>query len=100
MIRNTGDACGYALDAGAQRVENTHVEQVWHGVMRFYMNQLRSADYDVLRDVEKEPKLKRGIDGVPPLLQSKAVVFYPNGLGWYGVHPAVRRMMQAAVDAI
>ena len=93
MIRNTGDACGYAFDAGATQVTEEHVERVWHGVMRFYMNQLSSDDYAVLRQVEQQPRLEEGVDGVPPLLQNKAVVFYPNGLGWYGVHPAVRRMM-------
>ena len=99
MIRNTGDACGYAFDSGAETVESVHVERVWYGVMRFYMNQLRGEDYDVLKVVEREPTFKRGIDGVPPLLQSKAIVYYPNGLGWYGVHPAIRRMMQEASDA-
>jgi hypothetical protein len=92
MIRNTGDACGYATDAGSDRVTLEHVEPVWNQVMRFYRNQLRVEDYEVLRKVDEQP-LPEGIDGVPPLLNSKAVVFYPNGEGWYGVHPAVQRMM-------
>jgi hypothetical protein len=95
MIRNTGDACGYATDASSQRVGAEHVEPVWNQIMRFYRNQLRAADYKVLRKVEEHP-LEAGIDGLPPLLNSKAVVFYPNGEGWYGVHPAVRRLMRAS----
>jgi len=64
-------------------------------MMRFYRNQLRVKDYEALEKVAGQP-LPRGIDGVPPLLNSKAVVFYPNGEGWYGVHPAVRRLMAAS----
>ncbi|HEX9737261.1 MAG TPA: hypothetical protein VGG06_35300 [Thermoanaerobaculia bacterium] len=95
MIRNTGDACGYAADAGSPRVTTDHVESVWNQMMRFYRNQLRVKDYEALEKVASQP-LPRGIDGVPPLLNSKAVVFYPNGEGWYGVHPAVQRLMAAS----
>jgi hypothetical protein len=94
MIRNTGDACSHAVDSGASLVTNEHVEKVWHSVMRFYMNQLHSSDYETLRRVSQLPLLEKGLDGVPSLLQNKAVIFYPNGLGWYGVHPAVQRMMR------
>ena len=95
MIRNSGDACAYAHDAGASRVEKEHAERVWHELMRFYRAQLRTDDYKVLRKVEKTPYIE-GIDGVPELLHSKAVVFYPNAEGWFGVHPAVRRILGAS----
>lgn len=97
MIRNAGDACGYASEDRALRVEERHAQRVWHDVMRYYRSQLRRQDYDVLRAVESSPYLM-GVDGVPPLLHSKAVVFYPNGEGWYGVHPAVRRILREASD--
>ncbi len=95
MIRNTGDACLYALEAGASRVEEEHVEKVWHGLMRFYRAQLLTDDFKVLRKVEETPYIE-GVDGVPKLLHSKAVVFYPNAEGWFGVHPAVRRILGAS----
>lgn len=63
--------------------------------MRYFRSQLSKQDYEVLEQIEREPRI-RGIDGVPPLLHNKAVVFYPNGEGWYGVHPAVRQIMQTS----
>ncbi|MCP4657283.1 MAG: hypothetical protein GY856_17880 [bacterium] len=97
MIRSTGDACGYAVDDGASRVTAEHTEKVWFANMRYYRAQLHVSDYEVLRKVEKSPRLE-GIDGVPPLLHSKAVVLYPNDEGWYGVHPAIRRMIGASAS--
>ena len=64
--------------------------------MRYYTNLLSGEDYEVLRRVEKDPLLEQGNDGVPRLLHIKAVVFYPNDRGWYGVHPGVRRMFEEA----
>lgn len=94
MIRNTSDACGYAYDAGASRVDTEHVRQIWFDKRRFYRRQLKAEHYEVLRKVEENPLIKE-IDGIPPLLHSKAVIFYPNGEGWYGVHPAIREIMRA-----
>ena len=98
MIRNTGDACGYASEAGASHVDVKHAERVWHEIMHYYRSQLHVQDYAVLRKVESNPRIE-GVDGVPPLLHSKAVVFYPNDEGWYGVHPAIRRMIGASGPA-
>ena len=92
MIRDTGDACGYAIETKASLVSEEHVERVWFETMRFYRSQLYAKDYEVLRKVEANPHIE-GIDDVPRLLHSKAVVFYPNEEGWYGVHPAIRRML-------
>ncbi len=93
MIRNTGDACLNAYEDKKKKVGNEDVEKVWNSTMRFYRSQLMKDDYEVLSRTDNEPFIK-GIDGLPPLLQSKAVVFYPNGEGWYGVHPAVRRIIK------
>ncbi len=94
MIRNTGDAAFYAAEAGSPQVKVEHTEPVWNRAMRYYTNLLSGEDYEVLRRVEEDPRLKQGNDGVPRLLQLKAVVFYPNARGWYGVHPGVRRMFE------
>jgi len=95
MIRHTSQACGHAADDGSLKVTTAHAEQVWNEVRRFFRSQLRAEDYEVLRNVDKQPYLE-GINGVPQLLHSKAVVFYPNGEGWYGVHPAVRKMIHSS----
>ena len=92
MIRNTGNACAYALEAKASRVSVEQAEKVWNETIRFYRSQLKESDYHVLDRVVKAPNIQ-GIDGVPSLLHSKAIVFYPDGEGWYGVHPAVCRML-------
>ena len=92
MIRNCGDACGFADDEGADRAEKQHVERIWNEQTGFFRRVLKKADYEVLRQVEKAPRPK-GLDGIPPLLHLKAIIFYPNGEGWYGVHPAVQRLL-------
>lgn len=92
MIRYSGDACGYALDGGASRVELAHAEKVCYGVMGYYRSILLTEDYEVLREVLRDPYPK-GIDGMARLLHRKAVIVYPNSEQWYGVHPAVRRIL-------
>ena len=99
MIRNTGDAAFHAAKAAASRVAMEHVKPVWSRAMRYYTNLLSGEDYEVLRRVEKDPLLEQGNDGVPRLLHIKAVVFYPNDRGWYGVHPGVRRMFEEAAHS-
>lgn len=97
MIRYTGDACAYASEDGSAIVDIEHVERVWNETMRFYRSQLYVEDYEVLRMVKNDPYPK-GIDGVPPLLHNKAIIYYPNGEGWYGVHPAVGRILEKSYE--
>ncbi len=92
MIRNCGDACGFADDERADKVEQEHVERIWNEQTGFFRRVLKKADYEVLRQVEGDP-YPEGLDGIPPLLHLKAIIFYPNGEGWYGVHPAVQRLL-------
>jgi len=92
MIRNTGDACAYTMEDNSKIVDVKHTRRVWNEMKRFYRMQLKRADYEVLRYVAQNPSIE-GKDGIPPLLHSKAVVFYPNGEGWYGVHPAVSEII-------
>lgn len=95
MIRYSGEACGRALDGGATRVELEHAEKIWYGVMGYYRSMLLADDFDVLREVLGNPYPK-GIDGVARLLHRKAIVVYPNSEQWYGVHPAIRRILDDA----
>jgi hypothetical protein len=92
MIRNAGDACGYATDDEAERVEMAHADRIWGETMAYYRRVLKKADYEVLQAVVDEPHPK-GLDGLPHLLHLKAVIFYPNYEGWYGVNPAVKRLL-------
>ena len=92
MIRNAGDACGYAADDAAERVEKNHAGRIWDEMTGFYRRVLERADYAVLRAVADDP-FPKGLDGIPSLLHLKAIIFYPNGEGWYGVSPAVRKLL-------
>jgi hypothetical protein len=92
MIRNVGDACAYANDAGATIVDEKYVTIVWNEMKSYYRRQLFKKDYEILKRVDEERHIQ-GIDGIPPLLHNKAIVFYPNGEGWYGVHPAVQEIL-------
>ncbi len=92
MIRNTGDACAYAVGSDSGKVLLEHTQNVWYETMRYYRNQLYSEDYEVIKKVDEEPYIQ-GINEIPRLLHSKAIVFYPNAEGWYGVHPAIKRML-------
>lgn len=92
MIRNCGDACGLADDDDAQQVELKHAEAIWNEQATFFRRVLKKADYEVLRNVSENP-YPEGLDGIPALLHLKAVIFYPNGEGWYGVNPAVQRLL-------
>lgn len=94
MIRNTGDACAYATEDNSERVEVKHTRRVWNEMKRFYRMILKRKDYEFLGYVAMNPNIK-GNDGIPPLLHSKAIVFYPNGEGWYGVHPAVSEIINS-----
>lgn len=92
MIKRTGDACGYAADEGAESVELSHVRRVWDRQIQFYRRILYTSDYETLRKVADNP-YPQGMDNFPRLLFQKAIVFYPNGQGWYDVHPAVREII-------
>jgi hypothetical protein len=70
-----------------------HVESVWQEAMDFFHGILYRPDYETLEYILRNPYPK-GLDNVPNLIFRKAVVYYPNGLGWYGVHPAVQRLLK------
>jgi hypothetical protein len=92
MIKHTGDACGYAADEGAESVELKHVRRVWDRQRQFFRRILYASDYETLRKVADNPH-PLGMDNFPRLLFQKAIIFYPNGEGWYQVHPAVREII-------
>jgi hypothetical protein len=93
MIRLTADACGRAHAARQDKVAVEHVEQVWYQEMKYFQDVLQVPHYPLLERIEEDPNPK-GLDELATLIFLKAVVRYPNGLGWYGVHPAVRRFIK------
>ena len=93
MIKHTGNACGYAADDTSETVTLAHVQRVWDQQQQFYRRILYESDYEILRKVAENP-YPRGMDGLSRLLFQKAILFYPNGEGWYGVHPAVHEIIE------
>ena len=49
-----------------------------------------------LTDFIKLSSYPLGSEGLGPLLHLKAVIYYPNGEGWYGLHPAVAAILETA----
>lgn len=96
MIGYAGDACKYAdQDNPRGKVELKHVHQVLDDRKAFFRRLLTRADYDILSGVLENPT-PLGIEGLGPLLHLKAVIYYPNGEGWYGLHSAVAAILESA----
>jgi hypothetical protein len=92
MIRLTGLACWHANKRKSKIVEEDDVEPVWNETIQFYHDILYKSDYEILKEVRKNPR-PPGLDAIPNLIFRKAIVCYPNGWGWYKVHSAVLRLM-------
>lgn len=92
MIGLAGDACKFADMDRAKRVESRHAQRVLDERKAFFRRLLTSADYQVLEKLRDNPR-PLGIEGLGPLLHLKAVIFYPNGEGWYGLNPAVQAIL-------
>ncbi len=92
MIGLAGDACKFADIDGAKQVESRHVQRVLNERKAFFRRLLTSADYQILEKLRDNPR-PLGIEGLGPLLHLKAVIFYPNGEGWYGLNPAVQAIL-------
>jgi hypothetical protein len=79
----------------SEQVEPKHVKRVMDERKAFFRRLLTSADYQILGKLRDNPR-PLGIEGLGPLLHLKAVIFYPNGEGWYGLNPAVQSILDAA----
>ena len=96
MIGYAGDACKFAdHDNPRGKVELPHVRRVLDDRKAFFRRLLTRTDYEILKDVSANP-YPLGIEGLGPLLHLKAVIYYPNGEGWYGIHPAVAAILETA----
>lgn len=96
MIGFAGHACTRADSEDPNgKVEFRHVQSVLDERKAFFRRLLGPPDYEILREVARAPH-PLGIEGLGPLLHLKAVIFYPNGEGWYGLHPAVQSILDDA----
>lgn len=93
MIRACSEACGYAMDRGAEKIAHNHVKEVWYAERRIFTNLMTGEDYDILRRVDGDPQLVQGQKDLAHLIHRKALIFFPNGDGWYSLHPALKQKM-------
>lgn len=96
MIGDAGDACKFAdIEDPNGKVEPRHVQRVLDDNKMYFQFQLTKSDYEILKNIPDEP-YPEGIDGMASLLRNKAVIFYPNGRGWFALNPAVQSMLDDA----
>ena len=93
MIRLTGMACGYGDRAGGKILTMEHVQKLWDEETSRFRGLIKSSDYELLEYVDNYPH-PVGLNRFGALFHLKAVIFYPNGEGWYGLHPVIRRIMK------
>lgn len=93
MVEVCTDACQLALTKRAQKVSVEHVKQVWYAQRIAFTNLMTGDDYEILRRVDGDPYLKKGQQDLAHLIHRKAILFFPNGDGWYSLHPALKQKM-------
>ena len=90
LIRVIRGCCVYCEEYG--------LSQITHGALEFQKNRLKSEYYRILehndyRELEKVRKTKSRADVNMRHLESLCVLFYPNGKGWFDVHPVVSELL-------
>ena len=93
MIRVCANVCGHALDQDASKVSLEHAKQSWYAERQRFTRLMTSEDYEILRRVDGDPYLEKGQNDLAHLIHRKAIIFFPNGDGWYGLHPALKQKM-------
>lgn len=96
MIGIAGDACRHAdRDDPEGQVQPKHVQKVFDTRVAHFRRLLSKSDYKTLQEIADNPH-PLGIDGMAALLHLKAILYFPNGEGWYEVHPAVKAILDKA----
>lgn len=90
LIRVIRGCCVYCEEYG--------LSQISHGVLEFQKNKLKSEYYRILdhndyRGLDQVRKTKNRADVNMRHLESLCVLFYPNGKGWFDVHPVVSELL-------
>jgi energy-coupling factor transporter ATP-binding protein EcfA2 len=90
LIRVIRGCCVYCEEYG--------LSQITHNVLEFQKNKLKSEYYRILehadyRKLDTVRKTKSRADVDMRHLESLCVLFYPNGKGWFDVHPVVSELL-------
>lgn len=95
LVRIVRGAARRAMVTRANSIQPEHVEQTVDNLRGEYSNSLtRQELIDILRQVHKTQEL-RSNDEKPmlDLLHNLMILKYPNGPGWYGVNPIVKKLI-------
>ncbi|MBN1220600.1 MAG: hypothetical protein JXM69_16890 [Anaerolineae bacterium] len=79
--------------------EEYGVSQITHNVLQFQKNKLKSEYYRMLEHddykwLRRVKQTKSRADVNMRHLESLCVLYYPNGKGWFDVHPVVTELLQ------
>jgi hypothetical protein len=79
--------------------EEYGVSQITHNVLQFQKNKLKSEYYRMLEHedykwLRRVKQTKSRADVNMRHLESLCVLYYPNGKGWFDVHPIVTELLQ------
>ncbi|MFC1974898.1 hypothetical protein ACFLXQ_00700, partial [Chloroflexota bacterium] len=79
--------------------EEYGISQITHNVLQFQKNKLKSEYYRMLEHddykwLHRVKQTKSRVDVNMRHLESLCVLYYPNGKGWFDVHPVVTELLQ------
>lgn len=91
LIRIIRSCCVYCEEYG--------IDRITHQVLQFQKNKLKSEYYRILEHEDYEWLLrvrqtKSRADVNMRHLESLCVLYYPNGKGWFDVHPVVTELLE------
>lgn len=91
LIRVIRGCCVYCEEYGLSRIT--------HNVLNFQKNKLKSEYYRILEHddyqwLQRVKQTKNRADVNMRHLESLCVLYYPNGKGWFDVHPIVTELLE------
>ncbi len=91
LIRIIRNCCVYCEEYGVDRITQS--------VLYYHKNRLKSEYYRMLEDddyqwLHRVKKTKNRANVNVRHLESLCVLYYPNGKGWFDVHPVVSELLQ------
>jgi hypothetical protein len=91
------DAADYAMDRGADKIALVDTVKVFNHLKKDYQPSIRSKEIAILEKIANSEK--GWVDGVEPLLQSRAVVEYENGDLWLDVRYVLKAYVKSLLKA-
>ena len=97
LIRIVRGCCVYCQEWDIGQVTRTVLDKQKNLLKSEYYRMLVHEDYQMLRRVRRT---KSRADVNMKHLESLCVLYYPNGKGWFDVHPIVRELLEEWEDEV